>query len=202
MIKLFYFYIKIKHTLITEDIKMDIKKLEGKKTIRAGVIPYTLTNQNLYFLFGVDELTSEFTDFGGGVKINEDCVEGAIREFKEETYEFLPKENYDKNSEEFNKSIAITDEDRMTMIFLKVDSKWLTNSEKKFFDNKKKSKLRYHEIKNIVWVSENELKKLIKNPFPNFFDNKKKGVLWSKIRNFLEFYNNDEFYKSLKNIKV
>ena len=64
---------------------MNIKNLQGKKTIRAGVIPYTLTNENLYFLFGVDEASNDFTDFGGGVKTDEDCIEGAIREFKEET---------------------------------------------------------------------------------------------------------------------
>ena len=55
--------------------------------IRAGVIVYNRTQNDIRFALGIDIGSTNITDFGGGVKYSEenDAVTAALREFKEET---------------------------------------------------------------------------------------------------------------------
>ena len=56
------------------------------KPVRAGIIPYTFHNNQLYIGMGIDSKYHEFTDFSGMINYHEEnCIQGAIREFKEET---------------------------------------------------------------------------------------------------------------------
>jgi len=58
---------------------------------RAGVIPYTVSNGAIYFGLGLDSKTHDLTDFAGGVfyKTDHDVVQGALREFEEETLQIF-----------------------------------------------------------------------------------------------------------------
>lgn len=59
------------------------------KPQRAGVIMYTKYNDQVYFGIGVDTLSGEYTDFGGGIsykdKKDKNVITGALREYDEET---------------------------------------------------------------------------------------------------------------------
>jgi len=57
--------------------------------LRAGVIPFTIYDNRLYFLMGIDRATGELTDFGGHSKMTETIAETALRELTEETCEIF-----------------------------------------------------------------------------------------------------------------
>ena len=53
--------------------------------LRVGILPYTIMNNQIYVLIGIDRKSGDLTDFGGGRKQNESFVNGALRECREET---------------------------------------------------------------------------------------------------------------------
>ena len=53
-------------TMITPGFVLDVKNNK-----RGGVIVYTIKNEELFFLLGIDRKTREYTDFGGGCKQGE-----------------------------------------------------------------------------------------------------------------------------------
>lgn len=70
-----------------------VKNLDLKLTNikRAGVIIYTFRDGVIYFGLGLDAKTHDLTDFGGTVtyKLDKNFVQGALREFQEETLELF-----------------------------------------------------------------------------------------------------------------
>ncbi len=63
-------------------------KLSGVRPNRAGVILYYINNGRLYIGMGVDSKTHDLTDFAGNIlycTIDNNCIDGALREFQEET---------------------------------------------------------------------------------------------------------------------
>lgn len=63
----------------------DLNKDYSITNKRSGVIVYAVKDGRLHFLLGVDKRTREYTDFGGGCKNNETLLQGAWREFQEES---------------------------------------------------------------------------------------------------------------------
>jgi hypothetical protein len=63
------------------------------KPQRAGVIMYTIMDNEIYFGMGLDTKTHDITDFGGGVSYKKDlnAIVGALREFNEETLSIFNK---------------------------------------------------------------------------------------------------------------
>jgi 8-oxo-dGTP pyrophosphatase MutT (NUDIX family) len=63
----------------------------------AGILPTTIHNNKLYFLFGKENKFEDsapgFSDFGGGTDNNESFLETAIREAAEELTGFLGNDN-------------------------------------------------------------------------------------------------------------
>lgn len=97
---------------------------------RAGVIVYTVHNNELYFLLGIDRRTREFTDFGGGCKQSETLLESAWREFGEESCDIF--KNF-LTPRDLQCSVAVTNPARDTAIFfVYVPDKWLFHAETKF----------------------------------------------------------------------
>ena len=140
------------------------------KTSRAGVIPYVAVNGNLHFLLGRDVQSGDLTDFGGGVKKGETAMRGAIREFKEETHWIFDEQVYAEKN--FEKSVAVTDYNYMTIFFVRIEDKWLTEANKRFYGNMRKA----FEVDRIVWLHENRFRKMI------YYGEEQ---IWSKVRNFL-----------------
>lgn len=62
------------------------KNFKNINIMRAGVILYTVYNDNLFFCLSIDSNTLDFCDFGGGREPNELLINTAIRELAEETY--------------------------------------------------------------------------------------------------------------------
>lgn len=163
--------------------------VENIKTRRAGVIPYTIVNNFVYFLLGTDSNFGELTDFGGGVKKDETCIMGAFREFKEETNGIFDSCIYDYN--QFKNSLVFTDFRKMTLLFLKIDNTWLSKAVEKFHNNKHLATSKYSkEISELVWLHENKFKQTVNKNFEN--------LMWNKIRCFIQQHHNDNFYLTLK----
>jgi hypothetical protein len=53
--------------------------------IRSGIIPYTIKDEQLHFMMGIDNKHKEITDFGGGNNITSSFITNAIRELQEES---------------------------------------------------------------------------------------------------------------------
>ncbi len=163
---------------------------EELKTSRAGVIPYVIINNSIYFLLGVDNRTKELTDFGGGVKASENSIEGAIREFREETNSIFGKKMYSEGA--FSDCITVSDCVKMTILFKKIDKKWIANASRKFYFRTKYTQgLRYQEIDKLLWIHEMDFRTMVRHNNLNF-------ILWEKIRRFLKMYNNNSFYDILR----
>ena len=132
---------------------------------RAGIIPYTWCNGKLLFLFGVDSGTMEFTDFGGGVKMNESWEQGAIREYKEELGSHIPSLTTDVDLE---KATYISN-NKMRIYFLPVNSIFYKN-----FISGGGGKAN-REILEVNWIESVVVQKNI-----NIF----KGPIWPRIVRF------------------
>lgn len=58
---------------------------------RAGIIPYLLVDEKMYFCFGVDYDSKEYTDFGGSVNNEDiDTIDTALRCFRNKTLAIFP----------------------------------------------------------------------------------------------------------------
>jgi len=175
----------------------------------AGILPTTIYNGTLYFLFGkegkYEKSAPGFSDFGGGTDNNESFIQTAIREAGEELTGFLGNNadvrkllskhgtiNIDHKSESH-------DTYRMH-IFPMEYNKWLPyyyNNNQRFLqkhlDQKVLKNSRIFEKAEIKWISINELKKM-RPKFRFYFQN-----IIDKIIN----QKNDikEFIKKSLNIK-
>lgn len=128
--------------------------LNEYKPNRAGIIPYTFNNGQLYIGLGVDSKYHEFTDFSGTIDHSqENCIEGAIREFKEETLSVFK----DINERDLQDYYAICS-DKMMVIFVgfNVKKDLVPEKFKRNFKNAKKP-----EICAIVWFIPESFQSLI-----------------------------------------
>lgn len=125
------------------------------KPHRAGVIPYISTEGGLIFAFGKDTEYRELTDFGGGVSYKRDknAVNGALREFREESLCVFG----DTKPKDVANSFVIYNSDLM-ILFYKVD---VVPVEKNAEFHEKLKKEEEPEVCDIVWLGENELKKAL-----------------------------------------
>src|SRR3990167_7184498 len=96
------------------------RELNSMKISRAGVIPYTLIENDLYFLLSQDRRTNELGDFGGGCKEKERVIDSLIREFREESSCVFGREAY--NETLFQDKYAIIGK-TMLLVFLPITDK-------------------------------------------------------------------------------
>lgn len=181
--------------------------LSSIRTDRAGVIPYTIVDGKVYLLLARHKFSGDLGDFGGGVKKEETTLKGAIREYFEESNYIFVNEKAD-----LDHSIAIVD-DKMAVLFLYIDQKWLHSAEKVFARQKKKESIypSYQpgtdEISEIMWVTEEEFINLIKQPpsqprshsYPKTVKHTSNPRLWKVVINFFKKINVE---KLLSNIKL
>jgi hypothetical protein len=151
--------------------------LDNVKPQRAGVIMYTIIDNNVYFGMGLDTKTNDITDFGGGVSYKTDynAIYGALREFQEETLSIFKKINiddilnspviYDLN----NLIIFIYVELNPTDICDKFNEKFIKIS------NQKLSRKNEPEVCGIVWLNFEQLDFCIKT----------NGIMFYRVKKFL-----------------
>jgi hypothetical protein len=168
----------------------DIGKLPHLSMIkRAGVIPYTIINGDLWFLMGVDAKTKDLSDFGGGRENRESIIDCAYREFIEETCGIFSGDVSLKNLQE---SLVVPGLSMM-VFFVYVDgSKWFEMANDSFRQALGKTHYLHgsngftamtkhnREHSCMVWLSREF-----------FFDvifNVENSCLWSVLKNFFMRY--------------
>ena len=158
--------------------------------VRSGVIPFTIKNNRLYFLLGIDNNTGEFTDFGGGLKKGEQAVDTAYREFNEESCNLF--NNYVTKKDVNNSLYIINFKATIAIYFVKIDFFWLNNIEENFsiYQKNHRNIKKHNELKGIRWVNEVE--------FENIAFNYKCNYMWKKIQNI--FINNTTTEKLYTNL--
>jgi hypothetical protein len=93
------------------------------KTNRAGIVPYTIAKDGtVHLCFGRDAQSKDLCDFGGGIKYNEHTINGAFREFSEETCGIFSNEVTLKKL--FNESITLKNKNN-TILFIRVSNMWM-----------------------------------------------------------------------------
>lgn len=118
--------------------------------VRAGIIPYTMYDGKLYFGFGVDTTYGDLTDFGGGVqKSDKNPINGAIREFREESLGV-----FDPICDEdiYTKYMIYTDKILTILVYYDVNPKCIIDNFRQ-----KVSSIEKPEVKDIIWLSKEDL---------------------------------------------
>lgn len=154
------------------------------KPVRAGVIPYTIAFNRVYFLMGVDRGTHELTDFGGGIKNGESPVQAALRELGEETCGLFG-EHITVSHLERSKCVA-NYKSNAFIYFARVSVKWLYIAEEQFSKIPCKT-----EVVGVKWLTDEEFKHVIFN--------KQSQVLWKRVQNILR---NTSWYDLVQNLHV
>lgn len=156
---------------------------------RGSVVPYTFYEEKIYFLFAVDSLTGDITDFGGGIKGDETSLSGSRREFLEESKEIFCK-YYDLNV--LSRCISIRD-NHMSSIFLPIHPKWLFCANNIFHKRnlEYKGKKGYEEVSNLLWLSSYEFELMLRNSHMK---------MWHVVKNFYKktFEENPNMMELLK----
>lgn len=123
----------------------------------AGILPYTIFMNNLYFLIGQENSDKTWSDFGGHSKEkdNNNSQKTAFREFMEETLNSIPL-SYSK-FEVSTKTLIVSKTMRSNKYYMylyKIDSKYI---DLKRFNYAFKISDSYCEKSKIMWVSEHDL---------------------------------------------
>lgn len=150
---------------------------EFQKQLRGGVIPYTIYEGKTYFCLGQDTASNDLTDFGGGIKKTENRIDGALREFKEESLNVFG----DINKESILDQIILYSS-KMLILLIKfeVNPQIIKDTFQQLTKNE--SKL---EINDIFWLSKDELLKIIQSEIPIELFNSNK-IMYTKVRYFLQ----------------
>lgn len=166
--------------------QMKVKEinLEKIRPQRAGVIMYTFFNNDVYIGLGVDTISGDLTDFGGGIQYRNDknVINGALREFSEETlYIFKPLNIMDIME------CPVAYDDNNLIIFIHIDlnpfiissafdttyeSLCIVNDFNKFNLLHKKV---FPEVKAIKWLSSQQY-------YNSLSEN---GIFFTRVKNFL-----------------
>lgn len=145
---------------------------------RAGVILYRILNDKIELVLGVDKTTSEISNFAGKVKLNENPIQAAQREFLEESLGVFGK----LDNRKIENSMAVYN-DMEIIIFVKLDY----NKEQaiKKFDQRLTS---YSEMKSLFFCSLDEFIDLLTNETENLIYFRVRKLIieaFSKYGNFL-----------------
>lgn len=163
-----------------------------QRTIRSGVIPYTVQNDTIHFLFGRDKKSGDLCDFGGGRKKDESSHDAAIREFKEESNCIFG----DYKRSDLSDAVGLLCRRRKNMIFfLPVGTQWLESAPGAF--EARNRQYPNKEIAQVKWIDESLYTSLIYEKNNNGFQSER---IWEKLRFFLFKHSNDRnrFFSTLK----
>jgi hypothetical protein len=167
------------------------KSLEPK---RAGLIPYTIYNNQTFLAFGIDTRSRDITDFAGGVNKTEKLVDAALREGKEETLNLISLERKD-----VSECLCISN-NRNLSIFVPVNQvpyKFAQEFSRRYkaeCNSVHERKRKYRpEVCEIVWFSLPEFKKRIAYPGA-------KDFWYSRTRNFLLDFGYEKIASHIKNV--
>ena len=185
----------------------------------AGILPTTIHNNKLYFLFGrenkYEDSAPGFSDFGGGTDNSETFLETAVREAGEELTGFLGNDNdvrkLLKKYGTYNIDYTATGHSPYRMHIFPFDYDehlpFYYNNNQRFLQKRlepkviKKSKI--FEKEEIKWICVDELKKM-RPQFRSYFQNIVDNILMQKneITNFIKNYRKKSTKKKTLRKKV
>jgi ADP-ribose pyrophosphatase YjhB (NUDIX family) len=134
--------------------------LRNVRPARAGIIFYTEYQGRILYCFGKDTKTGELTDFGGGVKYKsrgEDAVDGALREFQEETLGIFV--NIEKSVVIRHSKVLYNKETMIILVRmprLATGGKLTPSSLARLFASKVD---KHSEIEKIIWLTREQISK-------------------------------------------
>lgn len=154
---------------------------------RSGIIPYVKVDGKVFFLLGVDTKTKELSDFGGGVKANENALSGGLRECLEELRWIINFQDLDIITQGI---MEMKHRHDICIMFAMVKDPTFFHTARKRFHAKKYGL--NPEMSDIVWFSEEDLLKYSRITC-------KDSRIWSRIRSTLSKCGsfNREFIKRL-----
>ena len=177
-----------KYRLITRRIDQNVihrktrKEIEVSTTIvknvninfdnafRSGAIIYTHYKGKTYFCLGIDSMYGDLTDFSGGVKQEENVIQGGLRELKEESQGVFGDLKYNDVKE----CLTFYTNNMLTM-FIRLDVD-MDTVKQDFRNNIRNRDNDYLEVSNIVWIDTNEFLDSILG---------KGRILYSRVRRML-----------------
>src|SRR3990167_5239470 len=132
------------------------------KPERAGIIPIIDDDNDRYYVFGIDRKYDQLTDFGGGVSYRKDgnALNGARREFKEETLDSFPE----IIDEDFRESTVSRDKNTL-IIFLPFKNITIDEVTERFRENLTETS----EVSNIVWLTSSQIKRELNTNTDKFY---------------------------------
>jgi len=158
---------------------------DNYEIIRTGVIVYSYnySTKQYYFYMGEDKNSNDLTDFGGGCRKEQDPIESALRELKEESKGVFGNYNTDQIQDCI---MAYTNGMLIIFIPLIVDYPKLKHN----FDSIKSSNQYRNEIKDIIRLDKTEFIQAI-------YSNKYK--MYVIVKKFLQgmLVNNTNFFQKL-----
>ena len=150
--------------------------------IRAGIIPYTIQNNIIFFAFSIDNNIACLGDFGGHYEdIDNDLLDTAIREYTEESLNVFGYLN-----REFLKDCFVIEGPETIEIFVFVSPPFYQYTER--FNNMIVGN-KQHEVQNIIWLSRRQLLNLIDNQEISF-DGVKIYHMYTRLYDCLKTYRN------------
>ncbi len=150
--------------------------LECVRPERAGVIIITVRNDAMWIGVGLDAKTHDLTDFGGHVMTSDkNVIEGALREFDEETLMI-----FDHLSCEEIAECPVIYDDKNLIIFIHMDVNpneisQIFLSEYESVMRKKPKKCQRPEVCQIVWLSWEDFQAGLHRD----------GIIFSRVQRFL-----------------
>ena len=142
------------------------------KPSRSGIIVYTRYQGKTYFILGIDTVSGDITDFGGGVSVKtENAITGGLREFSEESLGIFGEITI----EELKRCVCVYDESNIIIFVpIKIDIS------RKYYEFINRLKLiKYPEVKDLSILDTKEFISLING---NDIDG---NIMYDKIRKLL-----------------
>lgn len=157
--------------------------LELVKPQRAGIIVYTIYQNQMYFGLGVDTISGEMTDFAGGIsyKVDKNVISGALREFHEESLNVFGI----FTCEDMMNSTAIYNNNNLIIFKLITVEPDLIREKFVHEYDLLRQKNELPEVCDIKWFTLSEFREIIG----------KRGKMFHRLQNFLQLAG--EFYKFL-----
>lgn len=139
--------------LRVRDVDWDISL---QRFIRAGIIPYFVKNNTIFFGFGLDAATAGIGDFGGHVEAKDtDVLDAAIREYQEESLSIFGDLNREILQDCF---VLIGPETAEILLPVNKNAmEYCTKFRELIRDNPE------HEVQEIIWLTKEQISKIIDN---------------------------------------
>ena len=158
-----------------------------RKYIRAGIIPYCVIGENIFFCFGVENGVGAIGDFGGHrEKVDSDALDTAIREYQEESLNLFGELKRDRLQDCY-----ILDGSDTVEILLPVTGSMYEYSTR--FRNTIREDTS-HEVQSIIWLSKSQLLTAIDSQH-EAFDGTKIYHMYNRIRDTVHM--NREFIQNM-----